>query len=82
MHTHEGGRRIAVIRPFQRAPKNEIHGEKSKCRCQVVKVEKLHTKNWLLVMICTVKGLHTVQTVYIRSDHLWRILIIRAKRHG
>ena len=52
MQTHEPGRRIAVIRPMvKRAPKNEIHGEKSKCRCQVVKVEKLHTKNCLLVMI-------------------------------
>ena len=52
IHSHEPGRRIAVIQPMvKRAPKNEIHGEKSKCRFQVLKVEKLHTKNWLLVMI-------------------------------
>ena len=30
----------------------------------------------------TVKGLHTEQAVYIRADHLWRILSIRAKRYG
>ena len=30
----------------------------------------------------TVEGLHTEQAVYIRADHLWRILSIRAKRYG
>ena len=30
----------------------------------------------------TVVGLHTEQAVYIRADHLWRILSIRAKRYG
>ena len=28
----------------------------------------------------TVEGLHIEQAVYIRADHLWRILSIRAKR--
>ena len=30
----------------------------------------------------TVEGLHAEQAVYIRADHLWRILSIRAKRYG
>ena len=30
----------------------------------------------------TVEGLHTEQAVYIRADHLWWILSIRAKRYG